>query len=359
MKQLTRLVLANFLPVFIGSLTFFAFLIDASDLLFNIVRYIEREVAFEQILRVQLLYLPTSITFALPVALLFSVSFSMGTLYANNELIAVFASGISLKRFITPLVVLGVLFSIFLFAFQDRFAIPMLAQKEELSAELLRNRPANLNRSNISIQSRAGRVVYDAAFYDDGRKQLDDVQLIIRNANNSIEKQIHADWAVWNGESWEFRRLTLIQRLEDGSMQISQLDSWTDPVANLQPSAFQNQYGDIDAMRLREAGEYLDYLQDGGFPYRKELTRYHERFSFSLTPLIVILLSAGIGGSYRKNILAMSLLVSLGLSVVYYSIQMLSGLFATLGIIDSIAGAWAGTLLTGLAAAYIVSRAKT
>ncbi len=359
MKQLTRLLLQNFLPVFIGAVLFFTLLINVSDLLLNLVRYLEREVPLSQILQVQFLFLPTSLTFALPIALLFSVSFSMGTLYGNNELIAVFASGISLRRFIVPLAIIGVVLSAGLFIFQDRFAIPMLSQKDELNAQLLRNRPVNLNRSNISIQSRGGRVVYDAGFYDDNRRQLDDVQIVIRNENLTLETQVYASWAEWQDEAWVLRRLTLIEKNDQGEIVIQELDSWSDPRLNLPPEFFQNQYGDIEQMRITEARSYLEYLREGGFPFRRELTKYHERFSFAFTPLIVILLSAGIGGSFKKNILAMSLLVSLSLSVVYYSIQMLSGLFATLGLIDSIAGAWAGTVLTAVAAIVIVNRAKT
>jgi lipopolysaccharide export system permease protein len=359
MKQLTRLILSNFLPIFFGALLFFTFLINASDLLFNVVRYIERQVPLSQVLQVQMLYLPTSVNFALPISLLFSVSFAMGTLHSNNELIAVFASGVSLKRFIIPLVVIGLLASATMFLLQDQLAIPSLKQKEELSGQLLRNRPVNLNRSNISIQSRGGRVVYDAAFYDDARRQLDEVQVIIRDDSLRIQSQLYASWAVWEDDRWVFQRVTLISLEGDDGVRISELDRWSDPLVNLDPQSFQNQFGDIDQMNIDEARDYLQYLRDGGFPYRRELTRYHERFSFSFTPLIVILLSAGIGGSFKKNILAMSLLVSLGLSIVYYSIQMLSGLFATLGLIDSIVGAWAGTLITGMAAAYIISRAKT
>jgi hypothetical protein len=38
--------------------------------------------------------------FAIPISLLFSTSFTLGTFYSNNELIIVFGSGIPLFRFI-------------------------------------------------------------------------------------------------------------------------------------------------------------------------------------------------------------------------------------------------------------------
>lgn len=360
MKVLTRLLLRNFIPVFLGALAFFTILINASDLFVNIVRYIEREVPFFQILLVQWYYLPTCIVFSTPIALLFSVSYSMGTLYANNELIAVFASGISLKRFIIPLICISAIISVGLFAFQDRFAIPMLREKEELSTRLLRNRPQNLNQANITIQTRGGDVIYRAGFYDHEKRRLDNVTVVRRNQDMLIDMQIRAEWALWQEDQWMFHRATILRRKEeDQGFEILEQLRFSNPDLDLEPDNFTNQFGDIDAMRLSEARDYITYLKESGFPYRKDLTRYHERFSFAFTPLIVTLLSAAIGGSYKKNILAMSLLVSLGLSIVYYSIQMLSGLFASIGLIGSVSGAWAGTLITGLAAVYILSRAKT
>ena len=366
MLILARLLLLNFLSIFSGSFTFFVILINVSDLFLNIVRYIEQRVGALQLLELQLLYLPQCIVYALPIALLFSVSYSMGTLYSNNELIAIFASGISLKRFIIPLIIVGVLFSIALFVVQDRFAIPLLKEKEALSVQLLRSRPPNLDQSNISIQSLGGRVIYHADYFDSIQQRLSGVTVIIRNEDLTVDAHIYADSAAWLEGTWEFYDVTHIKRSVDEEGDNGQLgfvieekELHTQPELDLSPDNFQNQFGDVDEMDLREARNYVNFLRDSGFPFRRPLTKYYERYSFALTPLIVTLLSAAIGGTYRKNILALSLLVSLGLSVVYYCIQLLSTLFATLGLIDSISGAWAGTIFTGIAAIYMLHRAKT
>ncbi len=361
MRQLSLLILRYFVPIFFGALTFFIVLINGADLFANIVPYAELSVPFSQIMRVQLLYLPNCVVFALPIALLFAVSFSMGSLYSNNELIIAFASGVSLNRFILPLIVVGIVLSLGLFAFNDLLAIPMLREKQKLSLDLLHNRPQNLNQANISIQAEAGRVIYDAAYYDDGQQRLNDVTLIVRNENNGIRHIVYAQWAQWDEDGWEFHRLTHVHR-EIGNSEafsIDERESLRLAEATLPPINFQNRFQDIDEMQLAEAGRYVSYLRSGGFPYRQALTRYHERFSFAFTPLVVVLLSAGVGGRFKKNILAMSLLVSLGLSIVYYSIQMLSGLFASLGIINSIFGAWAGSAITTAGAVYILRKAKT
>ncbi|MFW5844538.1 MAG: LptF/LptG family permease, partial [Spirochaetota bacterium] len=87
------MVLKSFFPVFFAALLFFVLIIQLVDLFANLVRYLSLEVPLLSIARVQFLYLPKSVSFALPVALLFAVAFTLGQLYSNNELISVFAAG--------------------------------------------------------------------------------------------------------------------------------------------------------------------------------------------------------------------------------------------------------------------------
>jgi lipopolysaccharide export system permease protein len=57
------------------------------------------------------------------------------------------------------------------------------------------------------------------------------------------------------------------------------------------------------------------------------------------------MISSIVGSRFRKNILLMSLLVSLSLAVVYYIAGLISGLLATSGMIPPWAGAWAAFVI--------------
>ncbi|MFP4378458.1 MAG: LptF/LptG family permease, partial [Spirochaetales bacterium] len=101
------MLIRSVLPVLIVALLFFVTILQLVDLFENITRYIDLAVPAADIVRVQVLFLPRSLHFSIPMALLFAVSFALGTLYSNNELIAVFGSGISLQRFVVPVLILG------------------------------------------------------------------------------------------------------------------------------------------------------------------------------------------------------------------------------------------------------------
>ena len=74
--------------------------------------------------------------------------------------------------------------------------------------------------------------------------------------------------------------------------------------------------------------------------YRSAYTLYLEKYAFSLTPLIVILISLSVSWLFKRNILLFSVLTSLTLSVLYYVFEMITILFARQGIIQPLVGAW-------------------
>ena len=80
------------------------------DLLMNLWQFIQNQVPVAKIGRLMLLYVPKTLWYAAPLAVLFGVAFTLSSLYANNELTVIFASGISLLKFTAPLLI----FSFFL-----------------------------------------------------------------------------------------------------------------------------------------------------------------------------------------------------------------------------------------------------
>jgi lipopolysaccharide export system permease protein len=74
---------------------------------------------------------------------------------------------------------------------------------------------------------------------------------------------------------------------------------------------------------------------------------------------MVTFLSSALGGSFRKNILLMSLLSSLVLTVIYYVFQMVMVIFANLGFISPMAGAWAPFIFFSAAGIWLFRIART
>ena len=123
MKMLIYLY-KKFIPVFLGSLVFFCMILSITDLFINLWSYIAREVSLEIVGKIMLYFLPKTIWYSVPIAVLFAVAYTLSDLYAKNELTAIFASGISLLKFTMPLLIFSVVASFGLFFFDDFVVVP-------------------------------------------------------------------------------------------------------------------------------------------------------------------------------------------------------------------------------------------
>lgn len=355
MKLIMKMLLRLTWNAFLGAVFLFAFFVEIADLFSSIVDYIQQETPWQDILRVQVAFLPKAISYALPIGMLFSVSYAMGNLYQKNELIAILSAGVSLQRLLFPIFVLAAAVSVGGFFFEDLVVVDSLRERNRLSQELLGYNPS-LSNSDVAIADRAGDVLYFAAYYNDDRKALNEVSVFERGADGGLLRRVDAERAVWEGTGWLFER-AFVYGAEVGTV-VDRL-AYRDPQFNLDPEAFRRTTREIDEMRVSEARVFVETLRDAGLPYRRRMTDYYERYSFALTPLVVTIISGAVGGRLKRNIVLMSLLISLVVAVVYYVTQMVMGLLATEGIIDPIVGAWGGVLVFFLLGLILLRRSRT
>ncbi len=359
MKYFYSMIAKAFIPVFVLSLVFFVLILELVDLFGSIWRYLNYDVPVTDILTVSLFYMPKCINFSIPIAMLFAISFSLGTFYSNNELIAVFGSGISLYRFIVPYLLFGLLFSGFMLFFEERVVIDTFQKKNDLARELLREQNTYSN-TNVTVLSRNNSIVYHADYYNDTTKSLNGVIIIGRKDSGEFLFRIDALNAKWDNGSWRMSECRVFYPDENsGFITEEKKINYTRSTLDEEPKTFKKNMRNVEEMKLYEAREWITSLKKAGLPHRAALTDYYKRISFSLTPLIVSLVACAIGGRFKKNILLLSLLLSLIISVFYYVLQMVLVLFAKLGIIQPLPGAWGTFVIFLFISFFLFKMART
>lgn len=359
MKRLDRMLLSYFFPVLFGGLIFGVLMLQLVELFQNLNRYMSGGVGWDKILLIQLYYAPKSVGWALPIALLFATNFSMGTLYSRNELIAVFTSGISIRRFTFPLLALGIFFSLFHLIFEDRVIVNANRQQRLLKSESL-GIYESFSQSNVSFISARGQVVYNVVFYNFDLKEINQVTVVLRDEAGRFLRRIDAEKGDWaDGGRLTLRKVRAYD-MQDGSIRESWVENLADPVIQEDYTVFEQRMTKLEDLSLAEAIPFLQSLESSGLPTLREAqTDFYQRLAFAFTPFLVVWVSSAIGGTFRKNILLMSLLVSIGISVAFYVVQMVTGLMSRVGLIPPIIGAFTGVLLIGGAGFALYRRAKT
>lgn len=339
-------LLGSFIPVFVVAMLFFVLILQMAELFINIVQFMQNEVQAEDVLRSMVLYLPKCASFALPIALLFSVSYLLGTMYANNELMIVLGSGIPLVSLVLPLFLGSLLLSVGLLVFEEKVVIPATAIRKDFMQVTLRTGVV-AGASDITIVGERGRLIWNIRYFDNVSSTMTGVTVIERDEKGKIVSRLDAQAASWTGEAWRFAGVRRFIR-KDTEMYDESSASLELSGYNEEPDAFRGGGRTVDQLPAKEARAHLYFLMRAGLPSIGPWAEYYRRFSYALTPIIVVMLSAALTGLVRKNILLMSLLVSLVSATAFYVMQMLSMLMAKGGMIPAPFGAFAPILFFSL-----------
>ncbi len=328
-------LLKRFIPLFFATLAFFAFVLLLVDLLMNLWQYILQGVSAKTILLISVYYIPKAISSSAPIAILFSSSFVLSSFYSNNELTAIFSSGISLFHFTLPILIFSFIASIGFFFFEDSIVIPSLQKKEEVQRIAL-NEVESFDNNRLVILSDSGRTIYRANEYNDTLQILYDVDIFLRDENKILYEVIRAESASWNQDYWEFKDVKTYRNVSDSFIFSNGTDyNFVEP-----PDTFRNVYVNIEEVNIKDAQEYINRLKRVGLPYAEESSLYHEKFSYSFAIFISVFLSIGLSGKSKKNVLLVSLALSISAAVLFYVFQLVTMLMAKFGYIPPITGAW-------------------
>jgi lipopolysaccharide export system permease protein len=272
---------------------------------------------------------------------------------------AMFGSGVSLRRLVLPLVALGALLSAALFLFENEVAIHTLRMKNQLYRTALDIR-IRLDDANVAVATPDRRTITHADFYDDERVELSRVLLLERAAGGRVTARIDAERARWDGSRWILEHVRRFTWDDDGhGINQERFDRYPDPGLLDEPDVFRREQRDVNEMQYRHALEWVQAVRAAGGEYRAALARTYGKISFAFTPLLVTIIAAAVGGLLRKNVLLLSVLAALGLAVVFFVLRMVGETLARVGVVSPPVGAFAGVALFLAVGLVLLQAART
>ncbi len=336
--KLTFYMLKRFFSIFIGSMFFFVLILLLTDLLMNIWGYMSNDASVQTVGMICLYYIPKCVWYAVPMAVLFSTAYMLSDFYAKNELLAVFASGISLYKFTIPLIVIAGIMSVALFQLDDKLVARTYAKKQDLQQVAL-NRTESYNNSEIVVLSEGGKMIYKAAFFDGNQNRLYSLYVLYRDNEKKFDGLLYAESAMWNYDHWDLSNSVFYHK--DGS-KYSADDIDYDHRFRLTeaPVSFRKNIVNIEEVSAADARDYIRRLEKAGLPSSEAKAVYYKKFAFPFVVLVVVLLAIGLSGKTRKNVLIISLALSITAVVIFYVMQMITMLMARFGTIPPVFGEW-------------------
>jgi lipopolysaccharide export system permease protein len=288
---------------------------------------INKGVSLGVILKVFMLYVPVLLGYTLPLACLVGITLAFSRLSADNEIIAIRASGVTLFKLLTPLLAIGLIFSLFLFILLDRVIPYAYHEQRVLLKTLGAKNPAAFLEPGVYIKAFEKQILFiyrieDNKFYN--------ITIFQPQPNKKLTRTIVA-------KSGEFSAVPgkdqLILKLIDGTSDEPDLQNSN----NFYKLNFKTFFMTLDlseenkkavtkkpkGMSLRELTAETRRLEQLLVRTTPLQTEYWKRITWAFSPLIFIVLGFPVAIiTNKRDKRAKNVFIVIALAVTYYLLSL-------------------------------------
>jgi LPS export ABC transporter permease LptG len=297
-----------------------------------------------------------------PICVLVAVLANLGVLAKQNEVTAFRACGVSLFRLSMPILLLSVLLSGGLFAF-DYYYLPAANRRQDRLRDVIKHRPTQTYyRADRKWTLGNGFRMYYYAYFDPTKKEMADANVYeLQPSTFKVLKQVRSDRAHWDTaiHTWVFERGWFSDFRNDvQSRSDFQFQTFQELVEK--PEYFLQEYHLSTQMNIIELDQYIHELQQGGYGYDVGLEiQLYKKFAFPLFALIMAMIGVPFGFLVGNR----GALTGIGIAIaIALSYQATSKLFEKVGEINELTpviAAWGPDLIFALVGLYFLLRMRS
>jgi len=297
-----------------------------------------------------------------PLVMLLAVLVTFGLMQRSNEITAIKATGTSIYRIVTPVVVASAVLAAGLFL-ADQFYLPSTNQRQEALHNQIKGKPPQTylrpDRKWIFGQTND---IYYYQFFDPDRDQFGNVSVFqLDPASFSITRRIHADRAHWaeNLNRWVYEQGWERSLNVSAIVNYRPFDVSTFPSLPETPSYFKKEVKQYTEMNYEELRRYIRDLQQSGFDVVRLRVQLNKKLSYPLITLIMAVLAIPFSLSTGKKGAITGVAVAVGIAVFYTVVSRLFEAMGDLSQLPPALAAWSPDLIFVLIGGYLILKVPT
>ncbi|MCM8761069.1 MAG: LPS export ABC transporter permease LptG [Candidatus Omnitrophica bacterium] len=361
MQIIDRYIIRGFVGPLIWCILIFiimAIIIDIFSFIDDIVKY---KIPLASIIAFYVYYAPTIFLQVTPMAVLLSTVFLLSNLNKHNELIAMKSSGISLWRIMAPLLVVGFIVSMAVFAVNNTI-IPVSARvanyirREEIESQKRMESPSKLLR-NVALYGAGNRIIF-ARTYDDNSKTLNDIIIHEHDSKENLLSKITAQSGTWTKGGWKFQKV-IFYNIDNAGRILAEPQFFEEKVIPIEerPSDFANMERSADYMSYQDLKRYIVNFQGAGAKLvRGLLVELHYKIAYPLISFIIILIGAPFAMITNRGGVLIGIGLSIALGLLYYAFIAIALAFGKAGILPPAIAAWSGNVVFAAWGIYLINK---
>ena len=367
MRKLDRYVTRQFVKTVLFAILAFSLIFILVDMIENLDDFIDQDVPAHIIGLYYAYSLPRIFSLMVPVAMMLSALFVVGRLSNNNELTIIKCAGISLYRFMLPLLGIGLLVSMLMLGF-DGWLVPHInAARLDLERDHLKKHRELGTRYNMFFQETGNRIL-TMEYFDEERQTARTVKLQRFDESDPtvMLDRIDAGRMEWKNDSrtWVAHHVVRRDFSSDSTLPVQQrervqeYDSLALEGLAITPDIIIRMQQKPEEMGLEDFRDYIDRQRLAGSDIARLLVDYHGKIAFPFASLIVVFFGVPFASVKRRSGLAVQFGISIFLLFIYMVSQKLSQIFGYNGNIHPLLAAWFPNLLFFLAGCIIMARVQ-
>lgn len=358
MTRIDRYILGHFWISFLGGLLVFSTIFLAVDAMSMMVSHPELPTSI--LLQYYLAYLPEVVRQIFPVACVLGTVLTLAGLNRSNELVALFASGMSLARVAAPILISVSLFSVIFFFVNDRIQPLAARRKIEIYYSEIKKRP------DLFSVVKTDRIWYRSRNKIFNIKTLNPETAIAQNLTMYFFSD---DWSLLQmltAEQVEMKDRIWI--LQQGSVTVFSADSSFPMTSKFKqkklemgeaPTDLTGSGQTSDMLAQKDLGEFIQKNREAGLETIQYEVDYHSRWGFAAAGLVMAVLGVPFSvGRARSGGVMLNLGIVLGLVFGYWVAYSSAINLGKHGEIPPVVAAWMPNVIALALGVFLLKRLK-
>ena len=354
MKILDKYILTQFLKNFFFGILAFILIFLLVDLFENIDKFIDNNLNFEAIITYYIYFIPEILKLITPVAMLLATLFTISRFNTYSEMVSINSAGISLLRFSIPLLVFGLLVTLFSIYFNGWIVPKSNSLKLNFERSYLKKNLISGNIQYLHIQDSENRILAIGNYNESDKTGLNVSYQIFDKADpSSIKSRFEIKKMIWDSlkSDWKLHGITKREFDTINSEKLTLLDTlYASEIPEivkiyLTPAQIIRKQLKPDEIMLSDLKEFIDAMEESGQTVLKAKVDYYSKISFPFANIITILFGISYNSHKRKGSAALQFGISILITFIYLGFIKISQTFGYNGDISPLLTAWMANIV--------------
>jgi len=354
LRILDLYILKQFVKNFLFGLFCFVVVFILVDLFENVDKFIDKNLSGLLIFQHYMYFIPEILKLITPVGMLLATLFTISRFNNYSEMTAINSSGVSLYRFSLPIVLFGMLTTIFSIYFNGWIVPESNSHKFNLERSYLDKNKIPGIISNLHIQDSENQVITIESYNESGKAGTNaSIQIFDKNNLSRLNYRLDIKSMKWDSVNNEWKLISVSKREFDtaSAETISYIDSVNVSALTeikkvyLTPTQIISKQLKPDELKLSDLNDFINSMEESGQNVSKTKIDYYSKISFPFANIVVILFGISLSSGKRKGGAALQFGISILIAFVYLGFVKVSQTFGYNGEIGPVFTAWLANII--------------